>query len=194
MHIFIIMCNIYCTSIHAHEQSIPTYFHVSTLRLCACAYAWLREPHKNPVPACRRHTCGKMSSTSIVVEWKAGRYAGIQQEIPSRCVLGGVNHLSGEESISVEMGKSAGARKWEAIFLRVVPVDSPSASQSPERCNKQPDIGLEETPTRACVKRRAQPGEKQISKRVKTTVPKPSTLSSLRGKKRNAKVDDKDVN
>ena len=91
------------------------------------------------------------------------------------------------------MGKSAGARKWEAIFLRVVPVDSPSAPQSPKCCNNQPDIGLEETPTRACVKRRAQPGEKHISKRVKTTVPKPSTLSSLRGKKRNAKVDDKDV-
>ena len=54
---------------------------------------------------------------SAIIEWTEGRYTGVEQEIPIRCILGGVDSLTGGEEITVKMGKSAGARKWKAIFL-----------------------------------------------------------------------------
>lgn len=63
---------------------------------------------------------------SCVVEWTEGRYAGIQQEIPSRCILGGFAHLSGGEQVVVKMGKSATAKKWKALFLRAMDRGSPT--------------------------------------------------------------------
>ena len=58
--------------------------------------------------------------SNVVVEWKEGRYAGMQSEIPGWCVTGGVQGLSGSEAITVKMGKSATARLWKAKFVRKV--------------------------------------------------------------------------
>jgi len=58
--------------------------------------------------------------SNVVVEWKEGRHAGVQSEIPGRCVTGGVEGLSGGEAITVKMGRSAAARLWKAEFVRKV--------------------------------------------------------------------------
>ena len=55
-----------------------------------------------------------------VVEWKEGRHAGVQSEIPGQCVTGGVKGLSGGEAITVKMGKSDAARLWKAEFVSKV--------------------------------------------------------------------------
>lgn len=76
--------------------------------------------------------------SNVVVEWKEDRYAGVQSEIPSRCVTGGVEGLSGGEAITVKMGKSAAARLWKAEFVRKVErsVTSPPKTMTPRKPRK----------------------------------------------------------
>ena len=92
------------------------------------------------------------------MEWKGERYAGLQQEIPTRCILGDVKDLSGGENVYVKMGKSSTARKWEAVFVRTVPDCTPSPCSSSK-------------------KRQEQSLDSQTSKRIKAAVePKPTSL------------------
>jgi len=71
-----------------------------------------------------------LTMSAVVVEWREGRQKGVQHEIPSRCVLGGVANLSGGEDVSVKMGKSSAAKVWKAQFIRFVESTAPEPDQS----------------------------------------------------------------
>lgn len=113
---------------------------------------------------------------SSIVEWKDERYAGVQHTILNRCIIGGVEHLSGGEDVCVRLGKSAAARKWEAVFIR----RAESTTESPSPPKRVKENTAQKRPS---------------SKRRKTTAKKPSASSSRKekacsSKKRGAKVDD----